>query len=256
MNYSLQVWKNIRPQLENTIQLRRVHAAPKFLNDRRRCREYEMKDWLSRFRPQLDHIIGQKLFTDQDLLALPIVKELVEENNAKIDMTSERWDLVIPALYEVVPGHLKKIEQDCVVIIEAAKHEASEGSELDQQQAGHEVGDGEIPICLQRATSLLEHQLELMSYVELLRRRARDFRNWSDDKRLAWDQETVESSGMVIFTASRLLGHLQLPSATSMAYMEAYGTVLRCLQCRHGDGSKAMTWPRLVRLQGLFADFF
>jgi len=245
------VWQNIRPQLEETIRLRRLHCGPKFLVNCRERRVQEMKDWLSRYRPKLKHVVSETLFVWQDLLELPIVKELVEEKEYRISMTAERWLPVANVLDEVIPVFSRKIEEDCVKKIGTARQEALEASksdndDLDGKQLDEEDED-RIPTHLLLATSLLMHGRQLTSYAELLRKRALESYSWVRDTRVAWDQEKIESSGIIVIIASNLLGHLHLPVETTMAYMAACGNVFRCLQCFHGRESRVMKWPELVQ---------
>lgn len=85
------VWKNVKPQLEETIRLRRQHAAPKFQELRRQLRQREMKGRFATFRPQLEFIPRHQLFLEVDLLELSSVVELVEENDCTVPLTKCRW---------------------------------------------------------------------------------------------------------------------------------------------------------------------
>jgi len=114
----------MRPKLVATIELRRLHAAAKFHDRRRLQRRGEMKNRFSSFRPQLSNITRHQLFLDADLLELPVVKELVEENDCRVPLTDERWLTVQSGLVEAVKDHAQKIEDDCARTIRAAKDEA------------------------------------------------------------------------------------------------------------------------------------
>ncbi len=87
-------------------------------------RQNEMKARLSLFRPQLENFARHKLFLDADLLELPKVKELVEENEGRIPVTDDRWLAVQNILFDAVKDHANKIEDDCNGVIENAKTEA------------------------------------------------------------------------------------------------------------------------------------
>ncbi len=119
-----QVWQNIKPQLEETIRLRRIHAVPKFQALRRQDRLDEFKKRFIEYRPQLNTISKEKLFVNADISELPVVKELAEEDKCRVPLTEERWQLVVNVLPDAVLAHAKMIERDCGEKIAAARVEA------------------------------------------------------------------------------------------------------------------------------------
>ena len=54
-------------------------------------REEEMKKFLALCRPQLENFERHKLFLDVDLLELPLVRELIEEDECRIPVSEGRW---------------------------------------------------------------------------------------------------------------------------------------------------------------------
>ncbi|KLO15290.1 hypothetical protein SCHPADRAFT_938883 [Schizopora paradoxa] len=117
-------WKSILPQLEKTIKLRRELKAPQFLTLRRSRREYEMKTRFSQHLPQLENIPRHKLFLEADLLELPVVKELTEEDECRVALTEERWNGVQNVLVQAVADHAAKIEKYCTDAIADAEQGA------------------------------------------------------------------------------------------------------------------------------------
>ncbi|KLO04422.1 hypothetical protein SCHPADRAFT_1003308 [Schizopora paradoxa] len=114
-------WRLVFPQLSNTIELRRALKAPEFHELRRFKREGEMKAHLSESRPQLEIFAKHKLFLDADLLELPIVKELIEENECRIPVTEERWLAVWNILPQAVEDLATQIEEECDEVVHEAK---------------------------------------------------------------------------------------------------------------------------------------
>ncbi len=246
---SLSAWRIIKPQLEGIIEIRRVHAAADFLVDRRKKRIEEMRSRFTDPRPQLSEITREKLFTFKDLLELPILKELVEENHCRVPLTDERWRRVTNVLVEAAFSDLgRAIEQFCVKEIKAARGEAmdNDGSDANSKDDDEDC----IPNCLLHATSFFRRNKSywLMSYAGILRERAIFYGYSNFDHRLSWRDEKLklDTSGNIIVIARALLNHLQLPSETTMSYMVECGRVFRCLQCAHGPGSKKMRWLNLV----------
>ncbi|KLO18492.1 hypothetical protein SCHPADRAFT_936165 [Schizopora paradoxa] len=119
-------WDSILPQLEKTIKLRQKHKALMFHAWRRSLREAEIKTRLAEFRPQLEHITLHKLFIDADLLELPVVKELVEEDECRVPLTDERWSTVQNILVQSVEDHATRIERHCFDAVIQAKYRAKE----------------------------------------------------------------------------------------------------------------------------------
>ncbi len=117
-------WQTIKPQLEETINLRREHAAAKFHDLRRHNRQDEMKGSFRTSVPSYRISQGIKLFLDVDLLELPVVKALLEENDCRTAVTDERWLLVQNTLVDAVRDHAKRIEDHCDRVIEDAKRNA------------------------------------------------------------------------------------------------------------------------------------
>ncbi len=209
------------------------------------------------FRPQLSHTPKAMLFTPFDLLELPIVKELIEEDDCRVPLTSDRWQLVATIVFDTVPVHAKMIERHCVEKMEAAIRETSQttghclnfdNDGLDRKQEGDD--DDHVPTCLLPATSLFGRDSStsgsLDSYAEILRWRSYTPRIRNLDGRSAWGKENFVSSGTIIDTAFLLLERLQLPPETTMAYMLACGRIFKCSRCSYGTGSLAMAWPELV----------
>ncbi len=130
--------QNIKPQLEETIQLRRVYAATSFHTERRTARQQEMIDRFREFRPQLNELTMETLFLPPDLLELSIVKHLVEETECRIPLTDERWLSVQDILFDAVAMHGRTIEADCEKMIRTARNEILEASrqlQLDKKDA-------------------------------------------------------------------------------------------------------------------------
>ncbi len=149
-------WKTIKPQLEDTIKLRREHTAVKFHNHRRLERQNEMKERFSKFRPQLEGLSRHKLFHNADFLKLPAVEELVEENECRIPVSDDRWLVVRNTLVDAVRDHAKRIQDDCNQVIEDAKTEAGRCSEgtmgrrtvrrMERTSKGKRSGEGRVGI--------------------------------------------------------------------------------------------------------------
>lgn len=257
---SLQVWHNIKPQLEETIQLRRTHVGHKFHAKRRQKRQDELTDRFAKFRPQLQHTPKEKLFLQSDFLELPLVKAFIEENDCREPLTDERWQLVADALFEEVPKHAKAIEKDCLNGIGVAIEEASKiiGRRLlfkNNESDRMEEDDDTVPPCFLSATSLFRRHGSdmLLSYSEILSRRTwPPLIKMHEKYRLAWMKETFASTGRIISTAAHLLECLRLPPETTMAHMLACGSTFECMRCNFGPGSQVMSWPDLVRCSGGF----
>ncbi|KLO15292.1 hypothetical protein SCHPADRAFT_275443 [Schizopora paradoxa] len=94
-------WEAIEPKLIETIRLRRDVLAPQFLEHRRGVREMEIRGrymWFLFMSPKAKELV---LPREDDLLELQVVKELIEENECRIRMTDERWQIVEKYLCEV-----------------------------------------------------------------------------------------------------------------------------------------------------------
>ncbi len=256
------VWQNIRPQLEETIQIRRAHAGPRFLAIRREKRLSEVKEQYSKSRHRLDSMPMGKLFLLLDLLDLPVVKEVMEENDYRFLVTDERWLRVSKSFPDIVAAHLKIIETDCAKKIKHAKDAAFEVSnglghpllvDGDDSDCNRESEKDEdlIPACLLSATSLFKRgfygSTSLESYGEILRKRSiiPIQVSWLSSH-TAWCNEKFESSGDIDTTATSLLECLELPKETTMSYVLACGRGFRCLRCFRSSGKGTFTWPQLV----------
>ncbi|KLO06472.1 hypothetical protein SCHPADRAFT_1002335 [Schizopora paradoxa] len=249
---SERVWENIKPQLEETIQLRRQYVGHRFHADRRKTRQEEMTTRLVKFRPQLQDLPYEKLFLNSDLLALTVVKDMVEENDCRIKLTDERWNRVTNVLFEEVRKLGKTIENDCLHEIAKAIEEASKTIDTRLSFWKNNVDQGDedvVPTRFLSATSLLNRRKStaLYSYAELLKDRTTPpFFRMFEKYRIAWAEETFTSSGRNIIMALKLLEKLRLSPETSMAYMLSLGKTFGCLQCEFGRGSLPMSWSGLV----------
>ncbi len=224
-----------------------MHAAADFCEERRKKRVKEMKNHLSAFRPQLNVIVRQKLFNHKDLVELPLMKELVEEDDCRIPLNNDRWQLVANILFKIVTDHGMAIELFFVKEMKAAREGAAVKHDPDTDGV-REVDEDCIPSCLLAATSLFRRKRSywLMSYTQILRERAVDYRISMLDRTSAWRNDEFDSSGDIVNIATMLLRQLELPTETTMSYMAVCGRVFRCLQCAHGPGSKKMRWSQLV----------
>jgi len=224
-----------------------------------------MKEQFAKFRTQND-IPSAKLLLNADLLELPFVKELVEEDDCRVPLTKERWSLVTDMLPGAVLAHKKKIETDFVMTVKTAREVAFEASKsgderrlyLDNSSTDADrmwaVQDDEdcIPARLLSATSLFKRSSnsgckQLDAYSELLREMARKPLGCKIDSRSVWCKGNYETSSGIVSTALCLLERLRLPYDANMAYMLACGMCFYCLNCHEGPGSRAMTWTQLAR---------
>ncbi|KLO06477.1 hypothetical protein SCHPADRAFT_689290 [Schizopora paradoxa] len=252
------VWENIRPQLEEIIKLRRKHAGAKFLAIRRNIRQQELGRRFVDYLPQVRKLPFGKFYMRGDLLEEPFVKELLDENDAKIPFDDKRWHRIFDRVPEFVAKHIKVIEGHCADVISKAFKESKEMDRplnaIDDEQHLELLEDpiedmDRIPSCLLSATSLFKyggHRLE--DYTEILHIRPLARRRiWSTrDDGWSTDKTDVVSSGGVVSMASFLLKQLGLPEDTSMSYMLACGTDFRCLTCSRASQTWSMTWAELV----------
>ncbi len=78
----------------------------------------------TKYRSQLNSLPLGRLFLHGDLLELPVVKEVMEENEYRLPITSERWLRVANSFPDIVAAHCKVIEMDCVKKIREARDAA------------------------------------------------------------------------------------------------------------------------------------
>ncbi|KLO18521.1 hypothetical protein SCHPADRAFT_120477 [Schizopora paradoxa] len=241
------VWQNIKPQLEEIIGLRRQHLGQHFQQKRRETRQEEMRKRFVEHQPQLQNAPNVNLFQPSDVLEIPIVKILVEEDECKVPLTDERWNRVTNVLFEEVSKQLKKIERDCLKTIKVAIEEVSKTNDRrlhfwDDKNDQKDI----VPAQFLSATSLFDSRYsypgQYCSYSEILFYRTQPRSYWA-----AWNKANFTSGRKIITTAFRLLKLLGLPPETTMAYMLSCGATFKCEQCFYGEGALAMSWSSLVR---------
>ncbi len=192
-----------------------------------------------------------KLFLYGDFKALPVVKEIMAENDFSLPVTDERWHRVSNALPDIVAAHGKTIELDCVKKLCAVQDAEMVGCHFDDDNLGRGGKDNDcIPTCLLTATSLFrldQFGPELLeSYSDILRKRANMPLQSHADGCYAWNKEKIQCSGVIVSTAAVLLEHLKLPKETTLAYMLACGSGFQCLRCTRTSDKRSRTWPQLV----------
>ncbi len=195
-----------------------------------------------------------KLLLYADFLELPIVKELMEENDYRMPLTSERWLRITNSLPDALAAFRSMIESHCVEKIKEAVLQASgiDGFNDDKLiwERDAEEDQDRIPTCLLAATALFRrgnqcYNKTLDAYTEILRLRSETLHR-AYLNGVLWSAEKFESSRVIVTTASKLLAHLKLPKDTTMAYMLACGCDFRCLRCSPRSGQRSMTWADLV----------
>ncbi|KLO04424.1 hypothetical protein SCHPADRAFT_754861 [Schizopora paradoxa] len=256
---SERVWENIRPELEEIIKLRRVHARRQFWEIRYREREREFVRIFIASRPRIDGLPFGKIFMRGELGEMRFFHDILHENDSRIPFTEDRWLQVFDLVPDAITKHAKDIEQYCVELI----NKAYAYTEEDRKAIGHPLNidndelqlddatedEDRIPTCLLFATSLITGGLDRVeSYTRLLYRRSIVHFNLVTGGGSAWrfDKERCSIRYHSVTVASRLLKHLQLPEKTSMAYMMACGTDFRCLTCLRASKATSMTWFELV----------
>lgn len=80
-----------------------------------------MRKTLASYRPQLENFVRHKLFLDADLLELPIVRALIEEDECRIPVSEGRWLAVWNILPQAVEDHATGIEEECDAVVHEAK---------------------------------------------------------------------------------------------------------------------------------------
>ncbi|KLO04117.1 hypothetical protein SCHPADRAFT_947959 [Schizopora paradoxa] len=255
-----EVWENIRPELEEIIKLRRVHAGEKFLELRRIKRQTEFEEKFIASRPQLCALPLGKLYTRGDLQEQPFINDILHENDSRFPFDEERWLRLFDLLPELTVKHAKTIENHCVEAISLASAEATEelksiehgvnidSVKLHQEDLIEDVDCIMIPTSLLLATSLFKRPgMGLEDYTALLYRRSlTPLQSWSGGSAWSSVKFACTSSGRIVSTASLLLKHLHLPERTSMAFMLGCGTDFSCLTCSRASKSNSMTWAQLV----------
>ncbi len=121
-----------------------------------------------------------RLFLNGDFWELPIVKELMGENDYRIPLTEERWLRVADSLPDAVATLGKKIEMDCTKKIKHAARQAfrTDGLRLyfNRHEPDTEEGHDRIPACLLSATAFFKHDIcgcpAFDGYVQILGKRA------------------------------------------------------------------------------------
>ncbi|KLO05498.1 hypothetical protein SCHPADRAFT_862357 [Schizopora paradoxa] len=258
---SERVWENIRPELEEIIKLRRAHASAQFLELRRSKRQNEFEEKFVDSRPQIFSLPFGKIFARGDFQEQPFIDEILHENDSKLPLDKERWLRCLDFLPETMVKHAKEnIESYVVRVMNEANAKATE--ELKATRYAPMIDNNElqlddpvenvdcIPTSLLSATSLFKYdrRVGLEDYTALLHRRSSSsLPSWARGGS-AWSSVkfTCTSSGPIVFTASLLLKHLQLPERTSMAFMLGCGADFRCLTCLRASESQSMTWGQLV----------
>ncbi len=199
-----------------------------------------------------------KLFLAGDFLQLPVIQEVMEENDFRIPVTAERCLSLPNALPDAVAVLANVIEKDCVKVIKDAMLASGtdvlrlhfDGDDSDQKRQIEEDQD-QIPTCLLSATALFRTRWSSYSdftcdsYAEILRWRSLIPLASHHMYGPAWYENNHKSSGIVVTYASILLEHLRLPRETTMSYMLACGCDFYCLRC---SGERSMAWPELVSL--------
>lgn len=224
------VWKNIQPQLEETIRLRREYMAAMLFDDR-------TEDLRSIIMDTFDASDERHKFMNfGELLELPEVYALIDESERREPITLERW---LPVLDEI-RGHIEQyalqFEKQCISVL---AHKT-----LCTENVGGPEGH-DFPL-LYRATSFFRpselnistSSIGLYRYVDLALVDACSLDVWILDE---W-----ESDPIIAKIAVALLQSLGIAEDVDMAHMWSLGACFECKTCHPTLRNTSLSWQELV----------
>ncbi|KAH8115088.1 hypothetical protein DFH11DRAFT_144926 [Phellopilus nigrolimitatus] len=240
------IWKNILPQLEETIRLRREKRErfAQTIKERRRKKLHQLAEGIVWCKEgKACYIVPSEVFE------LPAAKEFIESDGTKTNIGVAQWLSIKQQMVEFSRVRQREIEEDCVSAIVTARRKAGlpaistiliESSEDKREiRTGKSKSGGVLQHptaffggrCLKQFTGILEDRHE----------HCRGEFRWTRGNQ--WEPSQPTCNG--ILYADALYSELDLPS-TTMNDMLALGESFVCLRC-DPTFRKLMTWIDLVK---------
>ncbi|KAL5512672.1 hypothetical protein ACEPAG_2938 [Sanghuangporus baumii] len=235
-------WRNMRPKLEEILQEKRKLQRDRIVKINREKRRSEL---LNRYRTYaLLHGLKDKSITlcFVDLCEVPMVTDLVEENDCSVEITSNRWASIRDKLPQLINDHYKKIRHDCGALLVLALRKAAEDIDLESSF----IHVDNKPDIVLRAYAFFGMYRELQppstfhDVVSLRSRKLFATKDWGP-----WDPKRIQIEVLITQAACALLSSLGLSEDSTMEEMDALGMNLVCNQCDPVFRNR-MSWSYLV----------
>ena len=232
------VWINIRPQLEETIRLRKRKRAREEIARIRLEREESVCNLFEESKPRLLEGKGYfaSLFSVDDLVVLPEVKTMIEDHQAGDSISPQRWGELEDALPSIMAQQGEAFVQDSVAKLVAARQDlfgldAAVVAENDRSLFGVDLLCGASAFFNRKG-----YPSGVVTFVELVQ-----------DNFVGLSQ-AVSVSEIAVLTAEVLLWELGYETTPSAEDLNLKGDVFGCVRCSQAPLS--MTWTSLVRFRG------
>ncbi|KAL5501285.1 hypothetical protein ACEPAH_8545 [Sanghuangporus vaninii] len=235
-------WRSMRPKLEYILQEKRKLQRNRIVKQNREKRKTEL---LNRYRTYaLLHGLKDKPITlcFVDLCEVPMVTNVVEENDCSAEITSSRWASIRDKLPQLINDHYNKIRHDCGALLVLALQKAAENIDLEPSF----LNVDNTPDIVLRAYAFFGMYRELQppstfhDVVSLRSRKLFTIKDWGP-----WDPKRIQIEVLITQAACALLSSLGLSGDTTMEDMDALGMTLICNQCDPVSRNR-MSWGYLV----------
>ncbi|KAH8118055.1 hypothetical protein DFH11DRAFT_1875223 [Phellopilus nigrolimitatus] len=248
------IWENIRPQLEETIRLRREKKIELEKKLRQRRFGYATKELLySRGSAPEDYYI-----VPSELLELPLAKQLFESDQVWTEIPEAQQSYIKQYAIERSNARLLKLEEEGASAIVRARREAgvpaintiaSNSSEPDRELTRNE--ETKTQDILQHPTTFFtiwEYGNQcLYTFSEMLEELAKhcfsELHYFRSNEPFQWALGTASYNGLRY--ADALYLDLAIPGSKTMDDMEALGNTFVCLRC-HPTCREMKSWRNLV----------
>ncbi|KAL5478865.1 hypothetical protein ACEPAI_2142 [Sanghuangporus weigelae] len=244
----LAAWNSVRPELEQVLRSRREIGRKRATAKDRFERENELLRLYGNYTRQ--HFSWNRYdmpLCIRDLYEIPMVLDMIEEDDCRVKITEERWQKIENELPELLAIHARKVEFGCAKLLLSAQEQPDEFAyrdpaiweslEIDSTVDTDVVWGGNAFF----GTNL--NPRVMITFSEILSCREEYMcSRWLP----SWKSAEYQVERLVVQTADALLSSMGFPDDMSMRYMQYLGASFVCLQCDPILRVR-LTWEELVK---------